>query len=145
MKLRPTGTNVTMPMTGVPYRTPLTDQGHMLGKDMLGDPDPTFLCGRSVHMPQPWYNQSEMRAKYGEAYLIVDTRATGVCGQCHTKWNSEEAKRDYDAELQRQAEPDYVITQEEWEEKMGPTWDVNDQQLALQAEWVAQLFGGQVE
>ena len=145
MKARPQGKTIQAPMSGVQYRVHMSDKGHMIGHDMIGSPDPTFLCGRSVEAPQPWYDQSNAKLTYGEWYLIVDTRASGGCNVCATKYKAEVSKRTYDKQTEAKImQLDSPISQEEWNAQLGNVWDGNERQFDLTVEWVAGLMGGTI-
>lgn len=141
---RPYGDSVIAPMTGGRYMVPMSDKGHMVGYDLDHD-DPIFLCGRSVRMPKEWWQTSGAADKYGEQYLIADTRETNKCTGCTQGWGRQFDRRKWDESNSRRTMPkDSPITTEEYAEKLGSRWAAEDKQLAMHAAWVAQLLGGEV-
>ena len=142
---RPTGNNVVAPMAGIPYRVPLSTEGHIIGYDQIHEDDPVFLCGRSVRIDERWYRLSGASAIWGEdLYLVADTRVSGQCSACKTGWKQELERRKYEASLTGPRSEPSAISNEEYAARLGVEWMKEDMELATLAVWVAQLFDGEV-
>lgn len=141
----PEGNTPVAVMSGVAYRTPLTDEGHILGRDQIGEDDQIFLCGRSVNLSE-WYATSGASLRWGpEWYVVVDTRKGNKCSICATRWKAGESRRSYEATLRQAGTPvSSAITQEEWVDRKGTEWAMSEQQFALQIAYWAQVLGGEV-
>lgn len=145
-KRRPDGANVLAPMAGIPYRVPLSEQGHIIGYEQVASDDPTFICGRGVYPDGDWFVLSGAHHRWGEdPYLIADTRSSGTCPQCKTGWQAELARRAYEKTLKPKEQPEtQAITIAEYRERYAAEWQMEEMKLRMQASWVAQMLGGEI-
>ncbi len=132
------------PMAGIPYRVPLSDQGHIISHEQIHSDDPTFICGRSVYMDPEWYATSGAHLRWGmDPYLIADTRANGLCSQCKTGWNNQQTEKAWADSLAKragQADVNPTINYEQFKHQ----WIVEEKKLSMKAAMVAKMLGGEV-
>lgn len=119
------------------YRVPLTEDGHLISND----PN-LFYCGRSVRLPDEWWNQYAQPA-WGDQYLIADTREGNKCAGCKRKDIEAAQLAKWDQELTIRTLPtDSPITQQEYEERFKPEWEAAEKQFHMLAQWVASELNG---
>lgn len=136
---------MTEPVLGVWYRTPLSAKSHLFSpvEEPLSTggsravPADFALCGKLISIDPIWWQESGWEEALGtDAFLVEETRKSGKCGPCGTRWKTVGPALDrahpqpFDKSLRKRAE--------------AARADATKTQRAMK-DWFEHLWGEKVE